>query len=116
MVDLPLTLVFAGAVVLLVIILTSAMVTGHTDVRLRKALQYGSDDRKVGRRALLIEVPLAILLLGGGGLFLLVFLLHPNSTIQVRLVAVAAFIACAAWLSYLGRKVIRKRRRPPGGV
>lgn len=106
--DLPLTLVFGGAVVFLVIFLTSAMVTGHTDVRLPKAVHYGSDDRKVGRRALLIEVPLAILLLGGGGLFLLVFLLHPNSTIQVRLVAAAALVSSAGWLAYLVGKLVRR--------
>lgn len=116
MIDLPLTLVFAGAVVFLMIFLTSAMVTGHTDVKLRKALTYGSEDRKVGRRALLLEIPLAIVLFVGGGLFLLLFLLHPNSTLQVRLVAVTALVASAAWLFYLLRKVIRKRRRPPGGV
>jgi hypothetical protein len=107
--DLPLTLVFAGAVVFLVVFLTSAAVTGHTDVRLPKAVRYGSDDRKVGRRALLIEVPLGIVLLGGGGLFLLLFLLHPNSTIQVRLVAVAALVASAGWLVYLARKVLGRR-------
>lgn len=106
--DLPLTLVFGGAVVFLVIFLTSSMVTGHTDVRLPKAVRFGSRARKVGRRALLIEVPLAIVILGGGGLFLLLFLLHPNSTIQVRLVATAALVASAGWLAYLGGKLIRR--------
>ncbi len=103
--DLALTLVFAIALVFLELLITSAMVAAHTDVRLPRALRFGDDDRKPGRRALLLEIPLFIVVVGGGVAILVLFVVHPHSTIQVRFVAAAALIASAIWFAYLGRKI-----------
>ena len=106
--DLALTLVFGIVLVFLEIFLTSAMIAAHTDVRLPRALRSGADDRKPGRRALLLEIPLFIVVLGGGVVILVLFVVHPHSTIQVRFVAAAALIASAIWFAYLGRKIARR--------
>ncbi len=107
--DLPAVLLITAALLFLVVELTGALVVAHTDVRVPRVLQYGWISRKVERRALLIEVPFLVLLLGTGEVFVVLVLADPNSTIPDRLLAAGELIAAAAWLADLGRLVTRGR-------
>jgi hypothetical protein len=101
--DLAFAFAYAVILGLLVIVLTSAIVTAHTAVRLPRAFQYGSLERRVRKRALLVEVPIGLALIGGGELVMLVFLLHPASSVAVRAVSAVELLAIGAWCAYLWR-------------
>ena len=106
--DLPFALFYALIVGLGVIAYSSAVVTAHTRVKLPRAFQYGSDGRKVSKRALLVEVPFGLVLLGGGELVILLFLFHPASSAAVRVVSAVELLAIGAWFWYLSRLVSRQ--------
>lgn len=109
--DLPAALLIAVVVIFLVVEITAEIVSNHTDAQLPKAFLWGSIDRDVGRRALVVEVPIAVALVLGGAFFFLMVLVDPISSIQVRFVAAAQLLATGAWVIYLARKVSERGPR-----
>ena len=109
-VDLAGAALIAGSLTFLVVILTAAVVSAHTSAELPAIVRYGSIPREVGRRALLVEIPIGIVLLGGGELVMALMLVHPASTIPVRILAAAQLVVAAAWILYLGRLVRRRKQ------
>ena len=110
MADLPVAVLIAASVTFLVFEISTGMVIGHTDVRLPKAAIYGHrSDRQVGRSAYIVEVPVVAFVVGGGSVILLLMVVHPGSTIPVRLVAAAALVASGAWLAYVARRLFQRR-------
>ena len=105
--DVPFAVFFAVVLGFVFVVYTSALVAAHTSARLPRALRYGSTDQNVRRRALLVEVPFGVALLGGGQLVMVAMLIHPASTLPVRLVAAAELVVAAAWLVYLRHLIIR---------
>ena len=108
MADLPGAALIAGSLTFLVVMITADLVSAHTDTKLPALVRYGSSPREVGRRALLVEIPIVTLLLGGGELVMALMLVHPVSTTPVRILAAAQLVAAAAWILYLGRLVRRR--------
>ncbi len=106
--DLPVALLFAASLLFLVVLISSALVAEHTGARIPKALAYGSGSRRSTRRSLIVTLPWVALILGGGQLIVVLMLVHPGSTIGVRLVAAVELVAIAAWLWYLRRRVSRE--------
>jgi hypothetical protein len=109
MTDLPAALLIAASVTILVVVVGGAMVSEHTNVQLPRTLMTGQTDRKPGRWALLIEIPWLGLSLGICCLVLLLMVVHPNSSLPVRVVAAAALVASGAWLAYLGWRIAGRR-------
>lgn len=107
MADLPFALFFALVLIFMVVVYSSAVAAAHTDAQLPKALLYGSMGRRTGRQALIVEVTFGVLLLGSGQVIVLLLLVHPGSTIPVRLVATAQLLAAGVWFAYLRRLISR---------
>lgn len=106
--DLPVASLYAISLLILIVVLSSALAAEHTNARFPKALLLlAGTIRRTGRRTLIIEIPIVIALLGSE-LVILMFLLHPQSTIPVRLVAAAELLAAGAWLVYLLGLISRK--------
>lgn len=107
MMDSLLAVGLAVGLLYLLVIVTSALVSEHTDARMPKALSRLKDRRGGRRRNLIIEVPWTIAIIGGGELVMLLVLLHQNSTLAVRLIAGLELLTSAAWMAYLVRLVSR---------
>ena len=102
---------FAGALTFILVFVTSSIAAEHTDVRLPQSL-VGDLPSPRRRRSLLIELPWAIVILGGGEVVMLLMLLHPNSSIPVRLVSAAQLITATCWFLFLARRIARSREQP----
>jgi hypothetical protein len=114
MTDLAVTLLFAIAAVFLVVELTAGVAAEHTDTQLPRAVMYGQRRQNLGRRALLVEIPLFVIVVAVAVLVLVMMLIHPQSTWVVRLVAAAALVAIVAWCIFLTRRVSRAHMTPSG--
>ncbi len=109
MTDLPLAALIAASVVFLVVVLSADVASAHTDIE--PVLPLPSGRTRLRRRALIVEIPILVALVGGGALLLLLVLGHPASSPPVRLVAGAALVGVATWLAYLGRRLRRRGER-----
>ena len=107
--DLGGTLLFAVSSVFLVVLLTGGVATIHTDTELPRAVTYGQGRQNLGRRAMLVEIPVLGLLIGGTTFVLVLMLNHPASTWVVRLVSMVALVAIAAWCAFLAQRLTRRR-------
>lgn len=105
--DLLLACVYTGALFFLVVFVISAIAANDTNAPVPKLLA-GPQDRRVGRRAQVVELPVVTAILGGGQLVVVLLLLHPASAIAVRLVSAAELVAAVAWMWYLRRLVSRR--------
>jgi hypothetical protein len=110
--DLPLACLVAGALTFILVFVTSSIATEHTCVHLPRLL-VGDLPSPRRRRSLLIELPWAIVILGGGEVVMVLFLLHPNSSLPVRLVSAAQLIAATCWFLFLARRIARSKGQPP---
>jgi hypothetical protein len=95
--DLALAALIGVALLVLDVFVLSSMVSEQTAVAAR-------------RRSLLVQLPWAIAIIGGGHAVLLLMLLHPASTVAVRLVAGLTLAAAAAWVFYLWGRAVSPRR------
>lgn len=107
--DLLLMCLYAAGLLILIVFLSSELVAEHTDAQIPKALLYGSENVRAGtgRGSLIVTLLWEGGLLGGSQLIVLLMLVHPASTLGVRLVAAVELVAVAAWLWYLRRLVSR---------
>ncbi len=98
----------AAAQSLLVVFVTSALIAEHTSAHVPRAL-LREEVRRPGRKALIVELPWIVAILVGGEVVLILFLVHPNSTLVVRIVAAVQLVATAGWLTYLTALVYKSR-------
>jgi hypothetical protein len=117
MTDLGGAVLFETAALGVTVLISAGMFVAHADAgspgRLRRVL-LPEGQKHLGRRALLVEIPVLAWLVVVGQLVCLDFLAHPNSTVPVRLVAlleVGAFVAWTVYLLRLMAKGSRGRRR-----
>jgi len=109
--DLPLVCLFAGSLTFLVVFVTSSIAAEHTNVSLPRLL-VGDLPSPRRRRSLLIELPWAIVILGGGEVVMMLFLLHPDSSLPVRGVSAAQMLFASGWLLFLANRIARSGERP----
>src|SRR5512146_1533288 len=98
MTDLPLAGLIVTCELLLWIVLSAEMVAEHTGTPIPPIVRQPV---RRGRGNLLIEIPLALWLLGIGQAVIVLMALHPASTIPIRLVAVAELAISALWAARL---------------
>lgn len=108
--DLGLAGLVDGALLVILVFVSSGLAAQHTDVQLPKFLAGTQVQR--GRRSLLVTIPWVTAIIGGGELVAVLFLFHPLSTFPVRLVSAAELAAGAAWLWYLGTLIRRPHAKP----
>lgn len=108
MTDFGWAVLFAVSLTVLAVFLLSGILATHTAVDLPRWLVRRTEGVK--RRALIIEIPLVVFLIGGGELILLLALVHPRSTTPVRLVAAIQLVAAVVWAVYLARALARTWR------
>jgi hypothetical protein len=108
--DIPAALLIVGALSMVAVFVTAALVSEHTTAKLPRGLT--GKIRRVPRRSLLIELPWVLLILGGGEIVVAMFLLHPNSTAPVRLLAALQLLGISLWGLYLLGRIREARSKP----
>lgn len=112
--DFALACLYQIGLLFLIVVVSSALVAEHTEAHIPKALLYGNTVRRAGRRSLIITLPWIGAILGGGQLVVVLMLVHPASTIAVRLVSAIELVAVVAWLAFLWRLITRARKGAAG--
>ena len=109
MTDLGGALLVAVATSFGVIVMTAALVAEHTSVRvLRLPEEYTRAPSPNHRtRTLIVELLWVTLIFGGGEIVVILALLHPTTTLPVRLVAVAQLAGMGAWFVYVAKAIRR---------
>ena len=110
--DLPVALLITLAETFLLIALTGALAREHLGVVLPMPWLFGTTPPNVSRRALIVELPLAGLLLGLGELVVVLMLFHPASSVGVRMVAASQLLIALAWAWYLGKRIAARGNGP----
>jgi len=106
--DFPGALLVSLALSVVVVFITSALVAEHTSAKLPGSLY--DNKARIRRRSLLIELPWAALFLGGGEIVIIMFLLHPNSTLAVRALSAIQLLGATLWGVYLLRQIATSRK------
>jgi hypothetical protein len=94
-VELPSAALIVASVLLLWVVLSAEFVAEHTGVPIPPIVRHPV---RRGRANLIIEIPLALFLLGGGQAAIAIMAFHPASSVAVRLLAIGELAISIAWV------------------